>query len=162
MFSEAMVLQQKEVFDIILEEVDLAAGFLRLVFEWDPQANQLKAFDASGKLLATIALDPLTDDFEPGIFVLNQNGRLTLDNLVVMTLPEQLNLMQDVISTKQGRLAGTVEGFDGEMWSIRLASDKSLVQVAKDDFYLSHVAAAVAERNAASSEAAETINRLQN
>ncbi len=43
MFSEAMVLQQKEVFDIILEEVDLAAGFLRLVFEWDPQANQLKA-----------------------------------------------------------------------------------------------------------------------
>ncbi len=100
-------------------------------------SQSVKSFDASGKLLATIALDPLTDDFEPGIFVLNQNGRLTLDNLVVMTLPEQLNLMQDVISTKQGRLAGTVEGFDGEMWSIRLASDKSLVQVAKDDFYLS-------------------------
>ncbi len=148
MFSDAMVLQQKELFDIILEEVDMAAGFLRLVFEWDPQASQMKAFDASGKLLATIALDPLTDDFEPGIFVLNQNGRLTLDHVVLMAVPGETNPTQEVIGTKQGILTGTVESFDGKMWSIRRASDQALIQVAKDDLYITHVACKTEEPSA--------------
>ncbi len=148
MFSDSMVLQQKELFDIILEEVDMAAGFMRLVFEWDPQTNQMKAFDASGKLLATIALDPLTDDFEPGIFVLNQNGRLTLDHVVVMAVPGEMNPTQEVISTKQGILTGAVESFDGKMWSIRRASDQALIQVAKDDLYITHVACKAEEPSA--------------
>ncbi len=145
MFSDAMVLQQKDSFDIILEEVDMGSGFLRLVFEWDPQASQMKAFDAAGKLLATIALNPLTDDFEPGIFVLNQNGRLTLDNLVLMTVPGDINLQQEIIATKHGTFTGSVEGFDGQTWSIRRAADHELIQFVKDDVYLTHVACAAIE-----------------
>ena len=145
MFSDSMVLQQKELFDIILEEVDLSAGFLHLVFELDPQANEVKAYDAAGKLLATVNISPLTDDFESGFVVLNQYGRLALDHLIVATIPGDFNPLQEVIATKQGTLTGTVESFDGETWSIRRASDNALVQVAKDDFYMDHIACVAEE-----------------
>ena len=144
MFGDSLVLQQKESFDIILEQVDLDTGYLRLLFCWNLPSNQLQAYDTSGKLLAAIKMETLTEDFEPGIVILNQADNLTIDQVVIQSLPkeytaDQANTQRELIAAKLETVDGNVEGFDGSNWSLRRSSDDTLTKVPAADFCLVHI-----------------------
>ena len=143
MFGDSLVLQQKELFDIILEQVDLSSGYLRLLFYWNVPGNQLRAYDSSGKLLATISMETLSEDFEPGIVILNQADNLTIDQLVIRSLPndytvDQANTQRELIAATPETVIGSVEGFDGINWSLRRSSDDTLKKVPAADFCSAH------------------------
>ena len=124
-WDDSLVLSYGEDFEIVVESFSNQEKRIKLLIHWDQEQNQIIIHDEQGQRLSSAKLPTPGSQSEPGLFIENKSGDLTVANLMVRQSSAGFNAtLPSFQKLNQAAANGELIEFDGTRWVAR-ASEPS-------------------------------------
>ncbi len=119
-WDDSLVLSYGEDFEIVVESLSNQEKRIKLLIHWDQERNQIVIHDEQGQQLSTAKLPKPSSQSEPGMFIENKSGDLTIANLMVRQSSAGFNAtLPSFQKLNQAATNGELIEFDGTRWVAR-------------------------------------------